>query len=273
MTDTQKQPRKPRGISSPVTWVGGKGTAYQWIIEHFPEHQCYVEPFGGGASVLFNKPRVKVEVYNDKDDHLIALFDILRDPVRGKLLQAQLALTPFHESEFHRAWESEMPADPIQAARWVMIRLRMSFGGAGCSGRKPGFSFGKAQNAGLTWSRKVDFLEDVIDRLRQVTIMSRDAVDVIRRFDGAQTLFYCDPPYVMDTRKSKKIYRHEMTDEQHEQLAEVLNSVQGKVVLSGYDGTLYQRLYKGWRKDQRVQKLTCSRDKTQTRTETVWMNF
>ncbi len=267
-----KQARKRSGISSPVRWIGGKGTNYQWIISHFPEHRVYVESFGGGASVLLNKDPAKVEIYNDMDADLVALFDVLRDPQRGKLLQLQLALTPFHEAEFHRAWSTDRPEDPIEYARWVMIRLRMAFGGGGSRGHKPGFAFGTSVNAALAWCNKVDELVPVIERLRRVTIMSRDAIDVIKRFDSIDTLHYCDPPYVMDTRTCKA-YRHEMTDDQHLQLGEVLNNVQGKVVLSGYDSPLYKKLYKGWRTDKREQLLQCSRDKTQRRVEMVWMNF
>ncbi len=265
--------RKPRGISSPVRWIGGKGTNYPWIISHFPEHRVYVESFGGGASVLLNKEPAKVEIYNDLDANLVALFDVLRDPERGKLLQLQLAMTPFHEREFHRAWETPRPEDPIECARWVMIRLRMAFGGGGSRGHKPGFAFGTSVNQALAWCNKVDELVPVIERLRRVTIMSRSAVDVIKRFDSIDTLHYCDPPYVMDARTGGRCYVHELTDEDHKQLADVLNNVKGKVVLSGYDSTLYKKLYKGWRTDQREQLLQCSRDKTQKRVEMVWMNF
>ncbi len=125
----------------------------------------------------------------------------------------------------------------------------------------PGFAFGKTVNASLAFKRKVDELHAITERLRSVTIMSRDAMDVIKRFDSAKTLHYVDPPYVMATRKDAKAYRHEVDDAYHEQLAELLNSVAGKVVLSGYQSDLYKRLYKGWRIDRRVQKLGCSRDK------------
>ncbi len=103
--------------------------------------------------------------------------------------------------------------------------------------------------------------------------MSRDALDVIKKFDTKETLHYLDPPYVAETRKEPKLYKYEMTDEQHEQLGQLLNQVKGKVILSGYDSPLYAKLYKGWRVDRRVQKLNCSRDKSQSRTEVVWMNW
>ncbi len=186
--------RKRRGISSPVRWIGGKGTNYSWILSHFPEHKVYVEPFGGGASVLLNKPPVSVEVYNDLHEDLVHLFDTLRDRAKAMKLHAALLLTPYHESEFHRAWETSRPTEDVERARWTMIRLRMAFGGCGSRDAKPGFAFGKSVNCALSWSRKIDDLEPIVDRLRRVTIMSRDAIDVIKKFDTPQTLHYCDPP-------------------------------------------------------------------------------
>ncbi len=154
-----------------------------------------------------------------------------------------------------------------------MIRMRMAFGGNGARDSSPGFAFGKTINSSLAFRRKVDELLDVSDRLRNVTIMSRDARDVITRFDSKETLIYCDPPYVHESRKDARAYRHEMNDEDHEQLAELLNNVKGKVALSGYDCKLYTKLYKGWRTERRTQMLQCSRDKTQSREEVLWMNY
>lgn len=269
--------RKVRGrscaLSSPIRWIGGKGTNYSWIIKHFPEHECYVESFGGGASVLLNKHPSKVEVYNDLHDDLVHLFNVLRSDRKSKVLQEKLRLTLFHESEFKRCWQEPMPTGEIERARRIMVRLRMAFGGAGSRDSMPGFAFGKTVNASLAFKRKVDELHAITERLRSVTIMSRDALDVIKRFDSAKTLHYVDPPYVMASRKDAKSYRHEVDDAYHEQLAEMLNSVAGKVVLSGYQSDLYKRLYKGWRIDRRVQQLGCSRDKNQTREEVVWMNW
>jgi hypothetical protein len=51
------------------------------IIEHFPPHDTYLEPFGGAASVLLNKVPSPVEVYNDLDERITRLFRVLRDTV------------------------------------------------------------------------------------------------------------------------------------------------------------------------------------------------
>ncbi len=94
---------------------------------HFPEHTCYVEPFGGGGSVLLNKTPAKVEVYNDLNEDLFHLFEVLRCPRKSKALQKKLQLTLFHEKEFRRSCMEPKPEGEIERARRIMIRLRMAF--------------------------------------------------------------------------------------------------------------------------------------------------
>ncbi len=79
-------------IRPPVKWHGGKHYLWRRIVEQFPPHHTYVEPFGGCASVLLNKPLAKVEIYNDLDERITRLFRVLRD--QGQELQRLLALTP-----------------------------------------------------------------------------------------------------------------------------------------------------------------------------------
>ena len=76
----------------PLKWYGGKHYLASWIISHFPEHRIYLEPFGGGASVLLNKPPVEVETYNDIDLRLTRFFRVLRDSSDDFLERVRLYL-------------------------------------------------------------------------------------------------------------------------------------------------------------------------------------
>ena len=97
------------------------------------------------------------------------------------------------------------------------------------------------------WSNHARSIDDFSARLKGVLVENTDAIKVIRQHDAPDTLFYVDPPYPMGSRDKFRDYRHEMTDEDHEELAAVLKSVQGRVVVSGYRSALYERLYGDWR--------------------------
>jgi len=120
-----------------------------------------------------------------------------------------------------------------------------------------------------TWPEQVPLY---VDRLRGVTIEQRDAIEVIQRLDSDRTLFYVDPPYPLSTRSSARSnhgYRHEMTDDAHRGLAEVLRAAEGMVVLSGYPCDLYdQELYSDWTRYE----CQAVADHAAARTEVVWLN-
>ena len=79
-------------------------------------------------------------------------------------------------------------------------------------------------------------------RLLRVQIENRPANEVIRLYDDEGTLFYCDPPYPHATRGDSKAYGFEMMDDDHRDLAVLLSRLKGKVVMSGYRGSLMDGL-------------------------------
>ena len=123
------------------------------------------------------------------------------------------------------------------------------------------------------WLGAIEALPEIGGRLLRVQIENRPALDVIRLYDSKETLFYCDPPYVHDTRGDSKAYGYEMTDDAHRELADVLNSVKGKVALSNYDCVLMDKLFpsKRWRKLVGPEKTIHSTK--DTRREVLWTNY
>jgi len=81
-----------------MRYHGGKWKLAPWIIGHFPPHRIYVEPFGGGGSVLMRKPRSYGEVYNDAWGNVVNVFRVLRD--HADEIERLLYLTPFSRDEF-----------------------------------------------------------------------------------------------------------------------------------------------------------------------------
>src|SRR5436190_19631442 len=112
--------RQGKSLRPPVKWHGGKFYLCHRIIEEFPEHHTYVEPFGGAASVLLNKPPAPVEVYNDLDHRITRLFRVLRD--QGEEFRRRLALTPYSEAEFQAC--AEAAGDEVEQARRDFVRWR-----------------------------------------------------------------------------------------------------------------------------------------------------
>ncbi len=263
-----------------LRYHGGKWKLGPWIISHFPAHRVYVEPYGGGGSVLIRKPRSYAEIYNDLDNEVFTLFLMARD--RGKDLRAALELTPYARAEFDLSYEPT--DDPLERARRVIVRSYMGFGGnlghPTLSGKpqRTGFrmtAHTSGRNCARVWADYIVALDAIIERLRGVVIENREALEVIDRNDTPQTLVYADPPYVHSTRTGHANgsvcgYRHEMKDEQHVTLGERLNRCQGPVIVSGYPSELYEDLYspaRGWRRIERAAQA----DGAAPRTEVLWL--
>jgi DNA adenine methylase len=248
-----------------VRYHGGKWKLAPWIISHFPAHRCYVEPFGGGGSVLLRKPRSYAEVYNDLDREIVNVFRTARD--QGFELKRQLETTPFSREEFE---DSYTPSKgPITQARKTIVRAFMGFG-SNAHLRKTGFR-SNSNRSGTTpahdWANYSQVLPVLIERLQGVVIENKDALAVMWQHDAPTTLHYVDPPYVKSTRDKGGDYRHEMTDDDHRALASALNNLAGMVIVSGYDCPLYSELFAGWR---RVEK-SAHADGARERTEVLWM--
>ena len=121
------------------------------------------------------------------------------------------------------------------------------------------------------WLGSVEGLAEIVQRLQRVQIENVPAIEVIRRYDSPDTLFYCDPPYPHEARGDVKAYGFEMSDAEHERLAEVLHQAEGAVAVSGYRCALMNRLYGDWvRVDSPVH--LCNSSKT-SRIESLWMNY
>jgi DNA adenine methylase len=121
------------------------------------------------------------------------------------------------------------------------------------------------------WLGSVEGLPEIAERLLRVQIENRPAIEVIRLYDDQKTLFYCDPPYPHESRGDSKAYGFEMTNAQHQSLAQLLCKAKGKVAVSGYRCELMETLYKDWRRCDAPKKNCHSIKKP--RQEALWINY
>lgn len=255
-----------------LRYHGGKWLLSDWLLRQFPRHRVYVEPFGGGGSVLLRKPRSYAEVYNDLDSEIVSFFRVLQNKEQSAELERLLRVTPFAREEFVLALDQT--TDPIEKARRLVIRSFMGFGSAAHnSSRATGFR-ACSNRSGTTpahdWVNYQNQIRAFCARLSGVVIENRPAIDVILQHDSPETLHYCDPPYVHATRKKRQAgnYRFEMSDDDHADLARALSDVSGMVIVSGYRCDLYDSLYSHWtRIDARAHA-----DGARARVESVWIN-
>lgn len=259
-----------------LRYHGAKFRLAPWVMQFFPEHKAYVEPFGGAAGVLLQKPRAYAEVYNDLDEDIANFFRVLRDPGQAERLIELLQLTPYARAEFDLSYQD--CDDPVERARRTAVRASMGFGSAGATKGVTGFRIDTARPYGTAqhlWTRYPGQLAAIIDRLQGVLIENRPAIEVMRQHDAVDTLHFVDPPYVFETRSLRNVvqgcYRHEMTNDQHVELLGTLKGLQGMVVLSGYPSALYEQELAGWQLHTTAARISAGRG-TALRDECVWIN-
>jgi DNA adenine methylase len=230
---------------SVLRYFGGKWAIAPWIIQHMPPHKVYVEPFGGGGSVLLRKPRAKCEVYNDLDEEIVSVFRVIQDPVQCQRLIRALKRTPYSRAEYRRAF---MPSkDPVIRAQRAIIRSFMSIHHSALFMSDKANAFASTVSSGYrSWVTYPRHLAEACRRLRGVIIEQRDAMQVIDAQDSPDTLFFVDPPYLASTRNMSARYHHEMDDAAHTRLLERLRTIQGTAMVAGYPSDLYDRILTGW---------------------------
>lgn len=245
-----------------VPYFGAKRAMAQTIIETIGEHRAYWEPFCGSMAVLLAKPQVSHETVNDLNGDVINLAMYLQDVSTAEGLYRSLVGTCHCEPIYREAQErlrqpidrAAMP-DPVRAMQYMITSWQGMNGLAGIADKRAAFALrwtAGGGHQGARWRRVVDSIPAWHERLRGVTIIHRDAFDVLAKIrDEARTAIYCDPPYVRQSRGSAERYLHDfrqdLVHDDHSRLADALARFkQARVVVSYYDCPLVRDLYSGW---------------------------
>lgn len=251
-------------MKPPMPYSGGKQTIADRIVELLPEHLHYIEPYAGALSVLLAKRPSNIETINI-DGNIVAFWRILRE--RPADLERICALTPHSREEMLRARDLD-GVDDLERARRVWVLLTQQ---RGARMPRSGWRFvhgGNRRSLAKYMDGYLDRIAPAADRLRQVSIECRDALDVIRAYDRPDACFYVDPPYMGDVRCGRQ-YAHEMQAEiDHARLLDTLLNADAAVVLSGYAHPLYDEALDGWDRHE----IPANNLRGAPRTEVVWAN-
>ena len=256
-------------MKSLLHYPGSKKRIASWIIENMPEHHSYLDPYFGGGGMFFEKPPSKIETINDLDGDVVNFFRVIQNPESCQELQEWLTYTPYSRQVYDESFTKE-PQTPIEQAGHFAVRSMQSHGfrlTEKC-GWKKDVHGREAAYAVRYWNQLPEALADMAIRLKGVQIENKPALELIKAFNHDNVLIYLDPPYVLSTR-SRKQYKYEMSDPDHEELLKTVIHSKAKIMLSGYDCELYEKYLKGWRKLQ----VPARAQNSLPRVETLWMNF
>ena len=274
-------------MNLPLKWHGGKYYLAAKIVGLMPSHLHYVEPFFGGGAVLFARdpedndlwlfPNQGVsEVVNDINGSLINFWRVLQDPKTFESFRRRLEAMPMARQEWEDAHNHVYGTDSIADAVAFFVDCRQSRSGMMNTFTSVTRNRLRRRMNGNTseWLSAIEGLPGVHRRLSRVLIEKMNALDLIAREDTPEALFYCDPPYLHETRTAPNAYLHEMTVAEHRELLAALLECKGKVMLSGYPSTLYDSALKNWTRHTFELPNNAAGGETKRRmTEVLWCNF
>lgn len=207
-----------------VPWPGGKRRLLKQLYPHFSPHTCYVEPFAGGAAALLMRPEpAALEVLNDIDGELVRLYRCVRFHLDEFVRMFRWSLVSREMFDWAVMERPETLTDIQRAARFFYLQ-KLAFGA-----RTHGRTFGlvKSGMPRLNLLRIEEELSAAHLRLASVVIENLPWHECVRRYDGQGTLFYVDPPYW-----ELAGYGMDFPFAEYERMAELMKSVQGRIVLS-----------------------------------------
>lgn len=269
--------RSLRKIRYPVPYYyGGK----QLLLEHLlpytkVKHTLWVDVFGGGGSVSVWKECSRNEVYNDLDDKIYTFFKVLRDPTQRDQLIEYLSLLPYSRVQWEEFVFTQMGKwDTLTdlARAGMVYYLYLSTHSA--SLKSKGWQYAiTSSSLASRYATHIERLNLLVNRIKFWQVDNLDFRQCILKYDTPDTLFYLDPPYVLSTRQAKSAYLVEMADADHVELVTMLNNIQGKYFLSGYDNEIYSQLKANKVYIQTKSNVLAGRGCADARQEVVWSNY
>ena len=231
-------------ISPAFRYYGAKWKLGKKIVPIISQikHRYFIEPYGGSAAITLQKTPSETEIFNDLCGEVCNFFRVLRDGPED-FLEA-VFLTPYSREEWELSFEPSIL--PVERARRFLCRQTFSISTTTSRQSRSGFRnyFDKEKRNGpppfQNWTKYPSNLRAVADRFSGLLVENLPALECIKKYDHPDSLFFIDPPYEHSTRSNPgEGYEHEMVEDDHRELAKVLNQIKGKAVITHYPHPIY----------------------------------
>ena len=263
-------------MNSPIRYFGSKGGFYNKIIEHFPttEYDTYIEPYGGTYIVGLMSNPAKIEIYNDLEQNVYSLYKVISDKDLFEEFKRRCDLVLYCE-QLRKECKENLTNENIsivdRAFNFFYVN-RTSHNGIG------GFSMNSHIRRGMSKAVSdflscIDRLPELHDRLSRVMVTNMDGVKLIEKYNKPNVFLYCDPPYEQSTRTGAR-YKVDMNREGHLNFIDAVINSKSKILISGYDCELYDKLTdNGFSKVKFEVKTIDGNFKKKIKIETLWKNY
>jgi DNA adenine methylase len=222
----------------PFRYPGGKHYALN-ILRPFWEqipHDEYREPFVGGGSVFFAKPKVSFNWLNDLDTELITTYKVIQDDAKRLSLADRVIKEVASKERWREIFEFK-PKNELDVAFKYYYMNRTSFSGKMVS---PGWGYRPKRS--LPPDRWHERIIPAGVKLKNVKCTNDDFETVIRQDSNANvTLMYVDPPYFSPPKR--KHYRHGFEISDHQRLCRILRESPHKFFLTYDDQPEIREMY------------------------------
>jgi DNA adenine methylase len=226
-----------------VPYLGEKSKFANFIIPNIPKNiSTYVEPFGGMFGIFFALDFTKFNdvkfIYNDKNNLNYLLFKNLQNDNFIDLVNSTEV-----DEDYYRGCLKNLITEKneeLLALYWLVILTCSSPYEIGKDSWRSNVEFG-------IFKMKYKAYQYHLSKING--IYNLDYKDIINKYDSESTFFYIDPPYV---GKEEYYINHDFNKDTHKELADFLNNIKGKFLLSYYYFDGIEELYPNCRFDSKI---------------------
>lgn len=264
-------------ISSVPRW-GSKKAMVDEIKCLIPEHDTYMELYGGSAAVLLNHSKSRREILNDKDPEMFVLYEVCKNREQSKEFLEKIEKIKYDKTVFEKARKAKaggyMGMSKVEKAINVFILLTQSYNAC-----MKEYSNKNTTDYPMNYYFR---FQDVIKRLKDVEIYNSDAMRFIRQEkNNKQVFMLLDPPYLHALRAAKNVYDVEMYEKEQIEMLEEIKDSECKIMLCGYRAQEGDNLYDKILRTSQKGKWHCHLLKTVAKPgikdrqaeEYIWVNY